>query len=223
MITNGVAAPPAVDQLDRGQGADGGAAHARPEDPDRQAAALGREPGVDERDADGEGGSADAEEEPADEQGRQRRCPSSPRKSTGTIVAAETSGNITRPPNRSVSAPTGMRPSEPTITGTATSRACWDGDSARRSLKRGPSGLSSAQAQKFTREPERGQREHPKGHARACGLAHGSPYGVVTGTGKRRPVTVSGSILTNHGFAAPWAGTTGSSIASRTSCMRVIS
>ena len=40
------------------------------------------------------------------------------------MVRRETSGNITRPPNRSVSAPTGIRPSEPTITGTATSSAC---------------------------------------------------------------------------------------------------
>ena len=42
------------------------------------------------------------------------------------MVASETIGNITRPPNRSVSAPTGMRPSEPTTTGTATSSACWN-------------------------------------------------------------------------------------------------
>ena len=39
---------------------------------------------------------------------------------TGTIVARLTTGNMTRPPNLSVSAPTGIRPSEPTMTGTAT-------------------------------------------------------------------------------------------------------
>src|SRR6266545_2586925 len=72
------------------------------------------------------------------------------------MVASETSGNITRPPNRSVSAPTGIRPSEPTTTGTATSRATSDSDS-RPSVpsvrNSGPSGLSSAQAQKFTAKP----------------------------------------------------------------------
>jgi hypothetical protein len=62
------------------------------------------------------------------------------------IVAAETSGNITRPPNRSVSAPTGMRPSEPTTTGTATSKDCWNEVRCSESLNRGPSGLSSAHA-----------------------------------------------------------------------------
>ncbi|GAA2841781.1 hypothetical protein GCM10020220_033460 [Nonomuraea rubra] len=46
-----------------------------------------------------------------------------------------------------------MRPSDPTITGTATSSACWAADRPRDSLKRGPSGLSSAQAQKFTAKP----------------------------------------------------------------------
>jgi len=39
------------------------------------------------------------------------------------MVARETSGNMTRPPYRSVSAPTGIRPSDPTMTGTATTRA----------------------------------------------------------------------------------------------------
>lgn len=69
------------------------------------------------------------------------------------MVAAETSGNITRPPKRSVRAPTGIRPSEPTTTGTATSSDCWKEDSSRLSFRRGPSGLSSAQAQKFTAKP----------------------------------------------------------------------
>ena len=60
---------------------------------------------------------------------------------------------MTRPPNRSVSAPTGMRPSEPTMTGTATSSACCEPLRRRASLNRGPSGLSSAHAQKFTAKP----------------------------------------------------------------------
>src|SRR5680860_551527 len=71
----------------------------------------------------------------------------------GTMVATETRGNITRPPNLSVSAPTGTRPSDPTITGTATTMACWEPERPSSSLKRGPSGLSSAQAQKFIAKP----------------------------------------------------------------------
>ena len=76
--------------------------------------------------------------------------------STGTIVTAETRGNITRPPNLSVSAPTGIRPSEPTMTGTATSNATSDSDrSPRVPLVRnsGPSGLNRAHAQKLTANP----------------------------------------------------------------------
>src|SRR5215469_426328 len=69
------------------------------------------------------------------------------------MVASDTSGNMIRPPNRSVSPPTGIRPSDPTTTGTATTSACWNEDSCRTSLNLGPSGLSSAQAQKFTANP----------------------------------------------------------------------
>src|SRR5215469_17695291 len=69
------------------------------------------------------------------------------------MVATETSGNITRPPNRSVSAPTGIRPSDPTMTGTATTRAWANGDRCDMSLNFGPSGDSSAHAQKFTAKP----------------------------------------------------------------------
>ena len=74
----------------------------------------------------------------------------------GTIVTPETIGNITRPPYRSVSAPTTMRPSEPTTTGTATSSATSDSlsvPSVPVSRNSGPSGLISAQAQKFTANP----------------------------------------------------------------------
>ena len=52
--------------------------------------------------------------------------PNRPTNSTGRIVRKLTAGNITRAPSRSVRAPTGMRPTEPTTTGTATSRACWN-------------------------------------------------------------------------------------------------
>ena len=55
------------EQLHRGERADRGPAHAGPEDADRQAAPLGREPGVDERHADGERGAGDAEEEAPDQ------------------------------------------------------------------------------------------------------------------------------------------------------------
>src|SRR5215467_14383824 len=69
------------------------------------------------------------------------------------MVARETSGNITRPPKRSVSAPTGIRPNEPTSTGTATSTDCWNELRCSVSLSRGARGLSRAQAQKFTAKP----------------------------------------------------------------------
>src|SRR3954452_24507490 len=77
-------------------------------------------------------------------------------KRTGTIVAAEISGNITRPPYRSVSAPTMIRPSDPTRTGTATSSATSDSDntpSDPESRNIGPRGLIKAHAQKFTAKP----------------------------------------------------------------------
>src|SRR5947199_44944 len=73
--------------------------------------------------------------------------------STGIIVRNETTGNITRPPNLSVRAPTGTRPTDPTTTGTATNNAWENADRCRPSLKRGPRGLSSAHAQKFTAKP----------------------------------------------------------------------
>ena len=60
---------------------------------------------------------------------------------------------MSRPPYRSVSAPTGMRPSAPTITGTATTRACWKLVSPSDCLKYAPSGDSRAHAQKVTANP----------------------------------------------------------------------
>jgi hypothetical protein len=52
-----------------------------------------------------------------------------------------------------VSAPTGMRPSAPTITGTATTRACWKLVNPRACLKCAPSGDSRAHAQKVSANP----------------------------------------------------------------------
>src|SRR5215472_9749003 len=69
------------------------------------------------------------------------------------MVANETMGNISRPPFRSVRAPTGIRPSAPTITGTATIRACWKLVSPSVCLKCAPSGDSSAQAQNVSANP----------------------------------------------------------------------
>lgn len=54
--------------------------------------------------------------------------------STGTMVSAETSGNMSRAPYLSVSAPAAIRPSEPTSTGTATSSDCSNELSPSRSL-----------------------------------------------------------------------------------------
>ena len=74
----------------------------------------------------------------------------------GRIVTPETIGNMTRPPYLSVSPPTMMRPSEPTTTGTATSSATSDSVSVPRApvvRNRGPRGLMSAHAQKFTAKP----------------------------------------------------------------------
>ena len=73
--------------------------------------------------------------------------------STGTTVARLTAGNISRAPKRSVSAPMGMRPTDPTTTGTATRNDWAVKLSPSRSLMPGASGLSSAQAQKQIRKP----------------------------------------------------------------------
>ena len=63
---------------------------------------------------------------PATSMAVKESCANRPMNRTGTMVAAETSGNMIRPPYRSVSAPTGIRPRAPTMTGTATSRATSD-------------------------------------------------------------------------------------------------
>ncbi len=58
-----------------------------------------------------------------------------------------------RAPRRSVSAPTGIRPKDPTITGTATSRACWN--ELRPSCSRSVAAIGArrAQAQNVTAKP----------------------------------------------------------------------
>ena len=78
------------------------------------------------------------------------------------MVASDTRGNITRPPNRSVSAPTGIRPSDPTTTGTATSRACCEPDRSSRSLNRGAERAEQRPGPEVDREPDRRQREHER-------------------------------------------------------------
>src|SRR5690606_19178992 len=62
-------------------------------------------------------------------------------------------GNMTRPPYLSVSAPTGIRPSDPTITGTATNADTGNAERLRFSANWEPRGLKSAQAQKLTAKP----------------------------------------------------------------------
>jgi hypothetical protein len=76
-----------------------------------------------------------------------------PTNSTGSTVSRLTTGNMTRAPIRSVSAPTGMRPSDPTTTGTATSTDCWNPVRSSWSRYAAPSGLMSAHAQKLTPNP----------------------------------------------------------------------
>ena len=132
---------------------DGGAAHADAEDADGEAAPRRREPGGDQRHADRERGAADAEEEPGDDQ-RRVGAARTASVSTGTMVATLTSGNITRRAE-----PVGQRAHRD-----AAERADDDRHRdqqgllraklrPRRSLTPGPSGPSSAHAQKFTANP----------------------------------------------------------------------
>src|SRR6187200_2028232 len=58
-----------------------------------------------------------------------------------------------RAPRRSVRAPTGMRPRDPTMTGTATSNACWNAVAPSCSRRVAPSGDSRAHAQNVTANP----------------------------------------------------------------------
>src|SRR5699024_2053043 len=73
------------------------------------------------------------------------KCPTS---RIGMIEATVTANSIRRPPYLSVSAPTGIRPSEPTSTGIATMIALWDDDSDIDSEYRDDNGPRSFHAQK---------------------------------------------------------------------------
>ena len=57
--------------------------------------------------------------------GKERALPATATSRTNGMLASVSIGNMMRPPNRSVRAPTGMRPTEPTSTGVATRRAFW--------------------------------------------------------------------------------------------------
>ena len=82
-----------------------------------------------------------------------------PRYSTGTIVARDTSGNITRPPNRSVSAPTGMRPDGADDDRDRDQSACWNGDSAS-VLEPGTERAEQRPGPEVDEEPDGRQGEH---------------------------------------------------------------
>ena len=72
-----------------------------------------------------------------------------------------------------MSAPTRIRPSDPTSTGTATNNATSDSVSspnAPESRNIGPSGLIRAQAQKFTAKPM----------VASVSISHGEPFVDVT-------------------------------------------
>lgn len=69
------------------------------------------------------------------------------------IVSAETTGNISFAPYLSVRAPAGMRPTEPTRTGTATSSDCWKELSSSRSPYQLAIGAIRSHAQKVSVKP----------------------------------------------------------------------
>ncbi len=110
---------------------DRGATHAGTEDADGQAAAGGRAGGNQAF----TNGTPTANAVPPIPRkkpptiSRTNDVPANPTNSTGTMVNALTVGNMMRAPTRSVSAPTGMRPSDPTTTGTAATSACWNDES----------------------------------------------------------------------------------------------
>ena len=132
-------------------------------------------------------------------------CPARPRKSTGTMVTADTIGNMTRPPNLSVSAPTGIRPRDPTTTGTATSSDCWNDVRWRVSLNRGPSGLSSAHAQKFSAKPS----------VAIASISHARP-GTVLSDGAAPSFGFNGWTMSRPFRGSSWrCGATGTATTSR--------
>ena len=111
-------------------------------------------------------------------EGRPRAAGEGPRRARrtapGPIVNRLTVGNMTRAPSRSVNAPTGMRPRDPTTTRTATRNACWKALRSRSSRKAAPRGLISAQAQKFTGNPAVASASiRPAGAGRPRGVGNG--------------------------------------------------
>ncbi len=144
-------------ELDGRERADRGAAHAGPEDADGQTTTFRREPGVDERDADRERRAGDAEEESADQQGgvvglpveadeqdrddggERRRSRTSRGRRTCRSAHPPGSGRASR---RSPGRPRSARPATRSRT-----------PSVPLSRNTGPSGLSSAHAQKLIANP----------------------------------------------------------------------
>ena len=123
------------------------------------------------------------------------------------MVTPETIGNMTRPPYRSVSPPTMMRPREPTTTGTATRRATSDSVRVPRVpvvRKSGPSGLISAQAQKFTAKPRVAMASITHGDLVAVGVSITGANTFVTIVPSRRgspgPPRTSASCLAMCGL-----------------------
>ena len=211
MIRNGAFSPDVGEELDRGERADRGAAHAGAEDADREAAALRREPGVDERDADGEGGAGDAEEEPADQQQgvgvegdegdeEDRHDRDAPRRA-GTSPGRRSGRSARRPT---------MRPSEPTSTGTATSSATSDSRERRRacpvSRNSGPERADQRPGPEVDREADGGQRQH---QPRRTWLRRTRRR---VGARRRHLVLLHGITSRKGGPSPPWqrAGTCGS-------------
>ena len=73
---------------------------------------------------------------------------------------------MTRPPKRSVSAPTGIRPSEPTTTGTATTSACWNDVRSSDSFSVGTERAEQRPGPEVHGEADRGDRQDDTGAAR---------------------------------------------------------
>ena len=145
-----------------------------------------------------------------------RLVPKKPRKRTGTIVRTATAGNITLAPRRSVSAPTGMRPSEPTRTGVATTSDCCSEVRPSSSRSVTARGESSAQAQKQMAKPSVAMMSMVRAVAgsgtpaagtvpaveRGVSLMSGWPFGGSgTGYGARETCTTEHSGLRCHLFS----------------------
>lgn len=132
-----------VDELDCGQRAYRGSAHSRIKEPNGKPPLLWPKPAIHERDADGKRRAANAEKDPPTSRAPRLEWPIKPRNKTGSTVMNETTGNVTRPPNRSLTTPTGIRSREPTMTGPATTSAGWKAE-IQPSFSRRASGESKA-------------------------------------------------------------------------------